>query len=221
MAYSQKRLKTKKPNLSLSSIALEPLLGLACMDNRWGLSSSSQSHWQFGHLVLPTTRKLERGSHDPYHQVPCVLDCTCRLTPTYNPLRCCTTGALRELFSRSHVHLTPLWCILFQTPAYHCDVSSHAACSLTPAYYSLRRGATGALRELVTGSRIAQRRLLSPEHAAAYGTLMGRVLQECGDHQTQVLAGCMQFVPCMAKRPPGWPTGAHNLFSSQSVSMLW
>jgi hypothetical protein len=65
--------------------------------------------------------------------------------------------------------------------------------SLTPAYYSLRRGATGALRELVTGSRIAQRRLLAPEHAAAYATLMGRVLQECGDHQTQVRAvcGCM------------------------------
>jgi hypothetical protein len=59
-------------------------------------------------------------------------------------------------------------------------------CSLTPAYYSLRRGATGALRELVTGSRIAQRRLLAPEHAAAYASLMGRVLQECGDHQTQV-----------------------------------
>jgi hypothetical protein len=42
---------------------------------------------------------------------------------------------------------------------------------------------------LVTGSRIAQRRLLAPEHAAAYASLMGRVLQECGDHQTQVGLG--------------------------------
>jgi hypothetical protein len=141
---------------------LGPLLSLACMDNRCAA------------VAAAAAGSVQASACLSHHGL---VDSRTMVTTAVYLLHACVSF----LHSPAPPHLA-------HADLINCCNCYHKKRSLTPAYYSLRRGANGALRELVTGSRIAQRRLLAPEHAAAYATLMGQVLQECGDHQTQVRA---------------------------------